>query len=97
MTKSRRNKKTSIFKKIKNASSKSIPYVDKGLKTVGTTAKNVAVKSIPIVEKGVSGVYGALATGFDLGIKGAKTITKGVTKIARKSIKSKRVKKTHRR
>lgn len=96
MTKSRKNKKTNVFKKLKNTSSKAIPMVDKGLKNVGIVAKDVAVKSIPIVEKGVSGVYGALATGFDLGVKGAKVVSKGVTKIARKSINRKRVKKTRR-
>jgi DNA-binding MarR family transcriptional regulator len=36
--------------------------------------------SIPVVEKGVSTIYGTMATGFDLGVKGAKTVAKGVSK-----------------
>jgi hypothetical protein len=41
-----------------------------GLKTVGTSVKKVS----PMIEKGISGVYGALATGFDFGIKSVKKI-----------------------
>jgi len=74
------SRRSSILKTIKNTGEKALPVVDKGLKTVGTTAKYVAVKSAPVVEKGASAVYGTLATGFDLGIKGAKTLAKGVTK-----------------
>ena len=75
-----RSHRSSILKSIRSTSEKALPVVDKGLKTVGTTAKYVAVKSAPIVEKGASAVYGTLATGFDLGVKGAKTLAKGVTK-----------------
>ena len=38
----------------------------------------------PIVEKGVSKVYGTLATGFDLGIKGAKSVASGVSKMTKR-------------
>jgi hypothetical protein len=79
MAKSRNNRK-SVIKTIKKTTEKALPVVDKGLVTVGKTAKNVAKTSIPVVEKGVSTVYGAMATGFDLGVKGAKTVAKGVTK-----------------
>jgi hypothetical protein len=79
MAKSRSNRK-SIVKRITKTTEKALPIVDKGLKTVGTTAKGVAEKSIPVIEKGVSTVYGTMATGFDLGVKGAKSVAKGVTK-----------------
>lgn len=74
MTKSR--KRQNAIKTIK----KTLPVVNKGLKTVGMTAKKVATASIPVIEKGVSVVYGTMATGLDLGVKGAKTITKNVYK-----------------
>jgi hypothetical protein len=80
MAKSRKN---SILKSVEKTSNKVLPAVDKGLKTVGTTAKDVAKVSLPIVEKGVSAVYGTMATGFDLGVKGVKgvsSVAKGMTK-----------------
>ena len=74
MAKSRKNNKLVL-----SSISKTLPAVNNGLKNVGIVAKKVAVKSIPIVEKGVSVVYGTMATGFDLGVKGAKTVAKGIT------------------
>jgi hypothetical protein len=56
----------------------------RGLKKVGTVTKNVIVTSAPIIEKGVSKVYGTMATGFDLGVKGAKSVASGVTKMTKK-------------
>jgi hypothetical protein len=88
MAKSRSHRK-SILKSIKNTGKKAMPVVGEGLKTVGTTAKYVAVKSAPVVEKGVSKVYGTLASGFDLGVKGVNTLAKG----ARKMTKHRRYKK----
>jgi hypothetical protein len=79
MAKSRSNRK-SVIKRITKTTEKALPVVNKGLETVGTTAKGVAKKSIPVVEKGVSTVFGAMATGFDLGVKGAKSVAKGITK-----------------
>ena len=79
MGKSRRNR-SSVVKSITKTASKTLPLVDKSLKTVGTTAKSVVDASIPVVEKGVSAVYGTMATGLDLGVKGAKTIANGVSK-----------------
>jgi len=87
-TNSRRNRK-SIINSITKTTGKALPVVDKGLTTVGNTAKNVAEISIPVVEKGVSTIYGTMATGFDLGVKGAKTVAKGVSK-RRRSRKSSR-------
>jgi len=78
MAKSRKSR--SVVKTITKTADKALPVVNKGLKKVGSTAKNVAEVSIPIVEKGVSAVYGTMATGLDLGVKGAKTIAKGVAK-----------------
>jgi hypothetical protein len=81
MRKSRSLKKPSnLFKKIKKTTSKAVPIVKTGLKQVGTTVKNVAVKSAPIVNKGLEGVYGVLATSVDMGIKGIKHVSKGVSK-----------------
>lgn len=77
MAKSRRNVR-SVMKTIKKTTSRALPVVDNGLKTVGTATKVVLKKSIPVVEKGVSAVYGTMATGFDLGIKGVKKVAKGV-------------------
>jgi hypothetical protein len=86
MTKSRKN---SILKSVQKTSNKVLPVVDKGLKTVGTTAKDVAKISIPVVEKGVSAIYGTMATGFNLGVKGVK----GVSGVAKGMTKSKRSRK----
>ena len=77
MTKTKKNRK-SIIKTIAKTTKSALPVVDKGLKTVGTTAKNVASASIPVGEKGVSVVYGTMAQGFDLGVKGVKSVAKGV-------------------
>ena len=87
MAKSRKSR-SSVMKSIKNTANKALPVVDTGLKTVGTTAKNVADASIPVIEKGVSVVYGTMATGLDLGVKGAKTIAKGVSKSRRSRSRS---------
>ena len=87
MAKSRKNSK-SVLSSISKTSQKALPAINTGLKNVGTAA----VKSIPIVEKGVSVVYGTMATGFDLGVKG---VAKGV-KVA-KSFKKSRSSKRHTR
>lgn len=83
MAKSRKSKTNSLEKTIKKTASKTLPVVDKGLKKVGTVAKHVASASIPVIEKGVSAVYGTMSTGLDLGVKGVKTVTKGMTKRSR--------------
>jgi hypothetical protein len=77
MSKTRsKSKKSSVFKSFKKKTSKAVPIVKNGLKSVGATVKNVAIKSAPTFNKGLEGVYGALATGFDMGIKGVSKITK---------------------
>jgi hypothetical protein len=79
MGKSRKSR-SSVVKSITKTASKTLPVVDKSLKTVGSTAKNVASASIPVIEKGVSAVYGTMATGLDLGVKSAKSIASGISK-----------------
>ena len=98
-SRSNRSNSKSIFKSIKRTTVTALPVVNKGLTTVGTTAKNVASASIPVVEKGVSVVYGTMATGFDLGVKGAKTVAKGVSKRrrSRRQRKSSRKSRRHRK
>ena len=93
MVKSRKSK--SIVKSLKN---KTLPAVNSSLKAVGSTAQNVAKSSIPVIEKGVSVVYGTMATGLDLGMKGVKKVAKGVTKYRRssRSRKTSRGRKTRR-
>ena len=80
MAKSRKN---NILKSVEKSSKKVLPVVDESLQTVGTTAKDVAKISLPIVEKGVSAVYGTMATGFNLGVKGVNTVAKGMSKSKR--------------
>ena len=86
-----KSRKNNILKSVEKTSSKILPVVDKSLQTVGSTAKDVAQISIPIVEKGVSAVYGTMATGFDLGVKGVK----GVNSAAKGMTKSKRSRRHH--
>jgi hypothetical protein len=62
----------------------SLKSVNKGLTTVGSVAKGVAKQSVPVIEKGVSAVYGTMATGFNLGVKGVKTVAKGVKTVTKK-------------
>jgi hypothetical protein len=101
MGKSRR-RRSSVVKSITKTASKTIPSVNKGLKTVGSTAKNVASASIPVIEKGVSAVYGTMATGLDLGVKSVKSITKRSSKKSRSKRRSstggrRKTKRTHRK
>ena len=97
MAKSRKSKSNTLEKTIKET----LPIVDKGLTKVGHTAKNVAEASIPVVEKGVSAVYGTMATGLDLGVKGVKSVAKGVSRRRRSRSRSlaggRRTRRRHRR
>jgi hypothetical protein len=62
--------------------------ISKSVKSVTKTAQNVADASIPVIEKGVGAVYGTMATGLDLGVKGAKSITKSMSKKSRSNSRS---------
>ena len=91
MSKSRsKSKKSGIMKSLKKTTSKAVPMVKSGLISVGSTVKTVAIKSAPTVNKGLEEVYGALATGFDMGIKGVKKGATTVSKMTKKSRNSKR-------
>jgi hypothetical protein len=99
MSKSRRNRKSSLLNNISKTSARALPALGKGLKTVGIAAKDVAVKSTPVIEKGVSTVYGTIATGFDLGVKGAKNVAMGLKQGTKKrrTKKHRSARKSHRR
>ena len=86
----------SISKSVKSTTKKTLPVINKGLNDVGTATEQFARKSIPVVEKGVATVYNAMSSGLDLGIKGAKTVSKSVTS-ARRSSKSRRTRRRSRR
>lgn len=92
----KKSRKNISFKKIKKSTLKALPMVNKGLEKIGKTSKNVIVKSKPYLEKGVSVVYDTLASGFDLGIKGAKSISNKMKKSRKnKSRKSHRGSRRH--
>ena len=84
MAKSYKKRTSSIVKIAK----KELPVIDNGLKNAGYVAKDVAKETIPIVEKGVSAIYGTMNTGFNLGVKGAKNIGKGIKNISTRKGKS---------
>jgi hypothetical protein len=77
MARSRTKSMARTKKMIKNTADTAF----RGIKTVGSVAKNVVSKSTPIVEKGVTTVYGTMATGFDLGVKGAESAVKSISKV----------------
>ena len=97
MSKTRKHRKN-IVNNITKTATKVIPIVGDGLKKVGSTAKGLAKTSVPIIEKGVSVVYKTMATGVDLGVKGARSVAKNIKKsykyknYSHKSKKSKRKK-----
>lgn len=64
--------KKGIYRSIKKSAREAVPVVTSGLKKVGKTSLKVAKKSRPIIEKGLGAVYGVLAEGFDMGVKGLK-------------------------
>lgn len=70
-----RKTKKNLYGTIKRTTKRAIPVVTSGIKTVGKTTVKVAEKSAPIIEKGVGAVYGVLAEGFDMGVKGLKKTT----------------------
>jgi len=77
MAKSRSNRK-SVINTITKRTKEALPVLGKGLKKIGKTAKNVTSASAPVLEKGLSVVYRTMAQGFDLGVKGVKSVAKGV-------------------
>lgn len=85
MAKTRSNRKSGALPMV---------MVNKGLNVIGATAKGVANKSVPVVEKGVSAVYGTMATGFDLGVKGVSNVAKGIKNMSHKKVSVRRHKKS---
>lgn len=78
MAKSYKKRASNFVKSSSRTAEKALPVINDSLKTTGIVVKNVAKETIPIVEKGVSAVYGTMATGFDLGVTGAKNVGKGI-------------------
>ena len=72
------HKRSSVYKTITSAPGKAIPVVKRGLNTVGNVAKGVTYKTIPIINDGVSTVYGTMSNGLDLGVRGVKTVARGI-------------------
>ena len=68
-----KNKTNKFLKTIGKTTKKAVPVIKSGLKTIGT-------KATPIVKKGAEDVYGALKTGFDLGVNGIKKLAKSAKK-----------------
>ena len=89
--KGKKGKTAGILKSVKNTTYKAIPVVKTSLKKVGSTVKTVAIKSAPAINKGIEGIYGTLATGFDLGVKG---VEKGYSTVSKMS-KKRRSKRNH--
>jgi hypothetical protein len=50
------------------------------LSKIGQNVKVAATKSEPAIKQGFKSIYGTLATGFDMGIKG---VSKGVSKVSK--------------
>ena len=73
----RKNKpRRNLMKKLKSMSSRAIPVVKTGLEDVGTFVEGAVIKSVPLVKQGVSGVYGTMAKGVNLGAKSLKLRTR---------------------
>ena len=71
-SRTRKQRKNNVFRKIRKTTVRVLPVVETGLRKVGKTVETVAVKSAPVVNKGLEGIYGTLATGFDMGVKGVQ-------------------------
>ena len=94
MSKSRKYSRMSkSMSKTKIMAKKTSSTAVRGIKKVGSVANNIGSKSTPIVEKGITTLYGTMATGFDLGVKGAKNAAKTVSRMTKKK---RSTRKTHR-
>jgi len=80
MAKSYKKRASNFVKSTSKNVKKALPMMNNGLNNVSNAAKGVAKETIPIVEKGMSNIYGTINTGFNLGVKGAKGIGKGIDK-----------------
>jgi hypothetical protein len=73
---SKKRRRMNVFKKLKKTTIRALPIVESGLKKVGKSVEFAAEKSAPIVNKGLEGIYGTLATGFEMGAKRVKNVIK---------------------
>jgi hypothetical protein len=90
MAKSYKKRASSFVKSTSNRVNKALPVLNNGIKTASNVASNVAKETIPIVEKGVSAVYGTMNTGFNLGVKGAENVGKGIKSLKKRMSAGKR-------
>jgi hypothetical protein len=86
MAKTYKKRITSLMKNTNQKVKKVLPIVNDSLKTAAVVAKDVTKESIPIVEKGVSSVYGAMSTGFNLGVSNAKKLGKSIKKLSKRKL-----------
>lgn len=92
MPKSRRkNTSTKLYGKLKATTKRAVPV----LKKVGKSAVVVAEKSAPVLEKGMGKIYGVLAEGFDMGLRGVKSGVKSMKMKKRSSRKSRKSRRRH--
>lgn len=78
MAKTYKKRISSLMKTTDKKVKKVLPIVNDSLKTAAFVAKDVTKETLPIVEKGVSNVYGAMSTGFNLGVSSAKKVGKTI-------------------
>jgi hypothetical protein len=86
MAKTYKKRISSLIKTTNKNVKKTLPVVNDSLKTAAIVAKDVTKETIPIVEKGVSSVYGAMSTGFNLGVSSAKKVGKTIKKISKRKL-----------
>ena len=92
-SKSFKSKAKSFVSYTRKTAEKALPPI----KNARVLAKDVAKETLPIVEKGVSAVYGTMATGFNLGVKGAKDVSNTIKSVSKNRRSSKHVKKHSRK
>jgi phage-related protein len=86
MAKTYKKRISSLVKSTNKKVKKVLPVVNDSIKTAAVVAKDVAEETIPIVEKGVSNVYGAMSTGFNLGVSSAKKVGKSMKNISKRKL-----------
>jgi nicotinamide mononucleotide (NMN) deamidase PncC len=96
-SKSLKNRAKNFVRSSSKTAEKALPVINNNLKNAGVLSKDVAKETIPVVEKGVSAVYGTMATGFNLGIKGAKNVASNIKSASKKRRSSKRARKSARK
>jgi len=95
-SKSLKNSAKGLIRSASKSVKSELPSINNNLKNASNMVKTTTKKSLPVIEKGVGAVYGTMATGFNLGIKGAKNIASGVKRATTKR-RSKRSRKNRRK